>query len=396
MASESKHIPADLLIDLLCRLPVKSLFRCMCVCKTWHHLIRTPSFVKIHLNYQKASSNTNKYILYQDSHLCTLLTDSEQLFGFTKSKLYYTPRSFDMHIRRLFVHGVCDGLICLTVWLSAISDMYLWNPICRKVKKLPNLKISSFGTTSTPPPFICGVGFGYYDDDYKVVVIAHFGNKYVVSVYSLSSNTWNVIRTNFHCKHAGSFRDTKFVGGTTYTMTSRNTIVCFQLCDETIRVFDFPEEFSPAAVTAVDMIRIEAYEETVALLSCDSGYFYMWILRDKSSSTSSWEKKFRVQFQKIGIHKVVGFLNNGKYLVRTLSYPRGLNVKLFWCDLDFPKLTEFRSMEVRESSYHAGIHANCTESLFLLDEDRIDPFVHSEMESFCSSMLLILRQDYSP
>ncbi|KAI8558423.1 hypothetical protein RHMOL_Rhmol04G0092000 [Rhododendron molle] len=44
------HIPNDLLIEILARLPSASLLRFKSVCKPWRSLIRSPSFVTKHLN----------------------------------------------------------------------------------------------------------------------------------------------------------------------------------------------------------------------------------------------------------------------------------------------------------------------------------------------------------
>lgn len=76
-------------------------------------------------------------------------------------------------------------------------------------------------------------------------------------------------------------------------------------CNETIGVIKFPEEFGAIGVT------MEAYGETIAVLGHENNYLSMWILRDKSSSsTSPWEKKFSIQLQEACHHQVVGFLNN--------------------------------------------------------------------------------------
>lgn len=403
-------LPEDIMFEILYRLPVKSLLRFRCVCKTWNKFIITPFFMKNHLACQKTSSN--KYILYEDDNLCMLLTDSDPLFDSNKhSKLYYTPQLFmrDVTCKNcdLRVYGVCNGLLCLSDCSCIGFNIHLWNPICRKTKRLPEPEISIKDEYGLNPIF--GVSFGYYGDDYKVIAIAYVDNTYIVSIYSLSTNSWKIISTSFDLEEDDNEDNdiglfvlaTKFVDGTAYMVTSRRVIVYFELNHETIGAIKFPEEFHAIGIT------MEVYEETIAVLGHANNYLSMWILRDKSfSSTSSWEKKFSVRLQEPGHHQAVGFLNNGKYLIRTFNFAgdSGTETKLILCDLECPKMTEFRSLvEFCSSSrrrlppkyptYHGRIHSSCMESFLLLNEDSVHPFVKTEIESSCSSILLTLQWD---
>lgn len=45
-------LPEELVINILLRLPVKSLLQCKSVCKEWHALISSPSFIKGHFSHE--------------------------------------------------------------------------------------------------------------------------------------------------------------------------------------------------------------------------------------------------------------------------------------------------------------------------------------------------------
>ncbi|WOG98709.1 hypothetical protein DCAR_0418053 [Daucus carota subsp. sativus] len=401
-------LPEDILLEILYRLPVASLIRFRSVCKTWYHIIATPSFAKSHLACQKTSSS-NKYILYNDNHLCTLLTNSDPLFDSTKhSKLYYTPELFGKDVTcdswDLEIQGACHGLLCLSQQCYHIgNDIHLWNPICRKAKKLPQLEISikdKFGFNLR-----AGVIFGYYCDDYKVIVIAYVNSTFIISVYSLSTNSWNTIQTNFYLEEKYNYRfvlATKFVDGTAYMLTCNKLVICYELSNKSIRVIKLPEEFCACGIT------LEAYGETIAVLGQEKSYLTMWILRDKSS-LSPWEKKFNIAVHEVSNYQAVGFLNNGKYLLRTFELEGDSCVtklfdscvtKLFLCDTEIPNITEFRSFTESTSclglppkypTVQGRIDSNFVESLLLLNEDDLHPFSQTEMDSTCSSTLFTLQ-----
>lgn len=53
MASSHHQIPEDVLMEIMIRLPVKSLLRFKCVCKNWYDIIQNRKFTCSHLRFQK-------------------------------------------------------------------------------------------------------------------------------------------------------------------------------------------------------------------------------------------------------------------------------------------------------------------------------------------------------
>ncbi|XP_017225509.1 putative F-box protein At3g52320 [Daucus carota subsp. sativus] len=416
------YLPTHLLIDIFCRLEVRSLVQCTCVSKTWYQVIHSTSLANTHLTYQKTSS-ANKYVLHQDSRSCTLLTNWEPLLDSTNhSKHRYTPELFEKNINifegcQLKIHGFCDGLLCIS--RNGVSDnnlrefnsgyrvgdnLHLWNPICRKAKKLPELRISDEYDWLMRKG---GVSFGHYDHDYKVIVISTIGNIFDVFVYSLSTNSWNIIHTNYHYEdEIVDFcvvpEPTKFVDGIAYMITDTfrygpgpqsivPLAVCFDVRNETIQQFRCPEEF----IKYRTQFAMEAFGESVAVLGCDdgSGFLDMWnLVKDEFSSESRWEKRLVIKLQEVGFSVPVGLLCSGKYLVRTIVFLeyREQVTNFFLYDLESLEVTRYKSPE-DYPDYLCIINSNCEESLLLLDEDSVNPFVHKETESSCSSMVFTLQ-----
>lgn len=64
--------------------------------------------------------------------------------------------------------------------------IYLWNPIIRKVKKLPHG--NGFPTDYCLPSYtLC---FGNHDYDYKVIKVVNSVNMYYIGIYSLNTDSW--------------------------------------------------------------------------------------------------------------------------------------------------------------------------------------------------------------
>ncbi|KAK2966120.1 hypothetical protein RJ640_018373, partial [Escallonia rubra] len=51
------HIPIDTLTDILSWLPVKSLKRFSCVCKSWCSMLENPTFIAQHLKNSALKTN---------------------------------------------------------------------------------------------------------------------------------------------------------------------------------------------------------------------------------------------------------------------------------------------------------------------------------------------------
>ncbi|KAK8664808.1 hypothetical protein V6N13_084581 [Hibiscus sabdariffa] len=158
-------VPEDLALEILLKLPIKSLVRFNCVCKSW-----CSSFLTLHF--------ISKHIIITTLKASILISSSNAVM----------------------VYGPCNGLMCL--YDHGDGKAALWNPSTRKFKILPR------SSAQCPPfpgytSFKC-VGFGYDSktDDYKViqfVTLVYIECVYPpefwsqVELYSLRSDSWKEI-----------------------------------------------------------------------------------------------------------------------------------------------------------------------------------------------------------
>ncbi|KAA8516863.1 hypothetical protein F0562_017319 [Nyssa sinensis] len=186
------ELPADMVTDILSRLPVETLLRFRCVSKPWCALIGSSDFIKFHLK-RSTETNNNLSIIFGDGvGLYTI--DFEWLDEAVKLD---TPLEFMDYV--IQVSGSCNGLLCLS---NIVRDIVLWNPSTRKYKMLPVAPIEfpgGFSILDTRRVIVYGFGHDVVNDEYKVVRMVQY---YVldndsfdseVKVYSLKSNSWQRI-----------------------------------------------------------------------------------------------------------------------------------------------------------------------------------------------------------
>ncbi|XP_058725765.1 F-box/kelch-repeat protein At3g23880-like [Vicia villosa] len=237
-----RSLPDDLFIEILLRLPVRSLLQLKCVCKSWKTLISDSQFAKRHLQMLTVDPS---------------ITNPQFFFGRGDGKILSLPvkpllespseptKAVEFSMEPRFgVLGSCNGLVCLL----DIDEGYviLWNPSTRfKSNKSPSLNLL-FDKWD-----VLGYGFGYdhVNDKYKVLVdVRHHGNigyNENVRLYTFGENSWKNIQNFPSCPTR--FRG-KFVSGTLNWVIvrqdggySRITVLSFDLVKESYTEILLPQ-----------------------------------------------------------------------------------------------------------------------------------------------------------
>ncbi|OMP00161.1 hypothetical protein COLO4_12870 [Corchorus olitorius] len=236
--------PTDLITDILCQLPVKTLLRFKCVSKPWGSLIDDQDFAKLHL-HQSLKTNTNIKLLLDNR---TEIDEKAYSVDFDSFRnLVPLPRPFrgesDKYYSRIF--GSCDGLLAV---YHHESDIALWNPSTRKCNYLPTLSDNLTKDLDLIPRYgyhrnvILGFGYDVTNNDYKVVQMLRHKtrNCFEVMVYSLKANSWRKIKD---CPYdvAYNYNDGAYLNGSLHWVggESGDFIFGLRLGDE--EYFEVPE-----------------------------------------------------------------------------------------------------------------------------------------------------------
>ncbi|KAL3721390.1 hypothetical protein ACJRO7_033821 [Eucalyptus globulus] len=186
-SDDDPKLPHDVAIHILKRLPVRSLLRFRCVCRSWRSTIDDPRFVALHLSHSALDACNWHLVCDPLQDMCSLLPNASLTL----------PSNYD------FV-GSCNGLICVTRSFIIGSDptMYLWNLFTRKHKAIPRPAPENPILRGYAACISLGFGFDAGSNDYKIVRILfcpancrRFGRtKCSAKIYSLKipGEVWSV------------------------------------------------------------------------------------------------------------------------------------------------------------------------------------------------------------
>lgn len=201
--------PSEIITEILVKVAcVKSLGRCMSVCKSWYSLIKDSYFITKHLSHQHKKNSkftpANKRYLF-----CAFASiQPDELYPtfkvpYLEYAIHIDNTSLDEYYKlqlpcqsktRRLVHGICNGLICYSRnnVTGTTTSLYLWNPTVKKLKFLSKF----IHKTYTGVRFAFGLGYDPKSNDYKVLKISYLFDSSVVELYSLKTNSWTLISDN--------------------------------------------------------------------------------------------------------------------------------------------------------------------------------------------------------
>ncbi|KAJ9535392.1 hypothetical protein OSB04_un001493 [Centaurea solstitialis] len=215
MDPSMEALPVELTIDILSRLPVKTIIHCKLVCKKWRSLVLDSSFVNLHLS----KSPLTAFVIHHKPRVCTnanliVLNDRGTLNWVVEKEdkvdhhHLYHDRFLTFDLNSLFLNirntlmlqvGSVNGLICLGQFsLKAnVYDTYICNPVTREYMILPTQSPQTDGLLGV----VYGFGVSSLTGEYKVVRAFQAKKKYGVKhtdqpsvleaeVYTLGTGRW--------------------------------------------------------------------------------------------------------------------------------------------------------------------------------------------------------------
>ncbi|XP_012852423.1 PREDICTED: F-box protein At3g07870-like [Erythranthe guttata] len=318
----SNYLPTDLVLEILVKLPVKSLVRFLTVSKSWRSIITTPAFIASQLSNAK-----NRTLLtYETEHNPLVKFTEVGPFCINSSSKHEFP-----FLSFLIKVGCCDGLVCLSDDVfgdPSGSHIIIWNPSVRNHTVLPK------PTINPNESHIAVLGFGGVANHvYKVVRLVYcminngvvnFGGRPQVEIFSLETWSWRKVKTrvDFTLRAFSGFRRQAFLNGVVHWLsveepadddntTRRNSILAFDIRDEVFSEVNLPDKLASAIKPELRIFVIGGLFGAVNYDGCES--CEVWAMKEYCVK-ESWTKLYNVPLR-FWVEKIVAFSNRGEALL---------------------------------------------------------------------------------
>nr|QCF59417.1 S haplotype-specific F-box protein 25 [Prunus dulcis]QDB64845.1 S haplotype-specific F-box protein 25 [Prunus dulcis] len=366
----------EILIDILVRLPAKSLVRFLCTCKSWSDSIGSSSFVSTHLR-RNVTKHSHVYLLclHHPNFECAVdpndpyIEEEVQWSLFSNetfeqcSKLSHPLGSTEHYV----IYGSSNGLVCISdEILNFDSPIHIWNPSVRKLRTPPI-------STNINIKFSCvALQFGFHPgvNDYKAVRMMRTNKgALAVEVYSLKTDCWKMIEAiPPWLKCTWQHHDRTFFNGVAYHIIEKGPIFSIMSFDSGSE--EFEEFIAPDAICSPYEACIDVYKEQICLLfefyDCEEegmDKIDFWVLQEKR-----WKQLCPFSYPLGYCYRITGISIDNELLMGRRDFAKG-GAELYICNYESKQVLEtgikLGSMKYGEIEFFFSL--SYIESLVLLN-----------------------------
>ncbi|XP_057465245.1 F-box protein At5g49610-like [Actinidia eriantha] len=287
----------DIPMDVLSRLPVKTLLGLKCVSKDWHRLISERSFITHQL---KRAEPVSGFFFQERFQWCD---DDIKTISYIPVKMEGTEVQssvFNFLPESVVLSAVSNGLICCrSCFPSPRPVIYVCNPL--------NKEWVTFPWSAPDKRSSLGLAFDPFKNpidkstDFKVVTVHQTASDMEVEdedkdsyltfdIYSSKTRTWHRSREKCHCHHSLFKNKGIFVGGALYWLTDGDQIL----------MFDVQNELSWLVTVPIPLVQFDSIPEMcigesegkLHYVLISEGGLHVWVLEDYLDFT--WELKYSI------------------------------------------------------------------------------------------------------
>ncbi|XP_026408990.1 putative F-box protein At1g55070 [Papaver somniferum] len=232
-----EKLPADIILDILCRLPYETMINCKLVCKPRRDI---SSNIKVGLLFQIGREPALKFCFGGEEY------DDIDMHGHYSYKTLVeidNHRSIEIEEPLTEMVVSCNGMVCFSVKGKsslARDPIYICNPITEEYVYLPPFNNYEIYNGKLIGCVICRFGYYQSTDEYKVVrIYIRDGSRREVEVYTLGSgHGW---RPKGKTGHVFDIKPGVCANGALHWIEySTKKIVAFKFADEEFQLIPPP------------------------------------------------------------------------------------------------------------------------------------------------------------
>lgn len=270
--------PDEVTLQILARLPVKSLFRSKIVCKLWYRLSSDKYFVQL---YNEVSIK-NPMVLIEVSEA----SESKSSLICVDNLRGVSEFSLDFLKDRVKVRASCNGLLCC----SSIPDKgvyYVCNPMTREFKLLPKTRerpVTRFYPDGEAT--LVGLACDLSNQKFNVVLAGchrSFGHRpdgtFICFIFDSESNKWRkfVSFQDDHFTHMNK-NQVVFVNGALHWLTANcSCILVLDLDCDVWKKMPLPDEVSYGSGNRVYLLESDG---CLSVIQISDAWMNIWVLED--------------------------------------------------------------------------------------------------------------------
>ncbi|KAL0863061.1 hypothetical protein Bca101_042179 [Brassica carinata] len=224
-------IPLELTVDILLRLPAKSIGRFRCVSKLWSTTTTTPSFVKsfsvrssAHPSLLYCMNGEEKRVFYSLPHHHHPHPCAEKYLLKEETGLPLRIQTDEKDVPQS-IHGLIP--------FGNSESVIIWNPTLKQHVTLPKPKVSK--------PFISLLGYDPIGDEYKVLCMSLWNKGENPQIFTLGPReSWRMLIQD-RPSHVKFYKVIwRCINGVVYYLAASDTIVSFDVSREVREVWSNP------------------------------------------------------------------------------------------------------------------------------------------------------------
>ncbi|KAK9291829.1 hypothetical protein L1049_019779 [Liquidambar formosana] len=315
------RLPSHVIGDIFCKLPIKTLIYCRCVCKAWRLLLLDPNFAQLHF----ATASSCVLLRFTNPPFRGLgLYDFEDAESGDSAAIVFT-KQHNIPKLEIELSSSFNGLLCFRD-LGCIEPLYVSNPITGEYMTIPTVGKNSMGYR-----FVYGFGISPNSSQCKVIRISTarpYGEKWEAMVYALGAGAWRSIGDvpyQFFNQPFGAclngalhWRASSFSGAS-------ELICCFDLENEEFRLLPLPPCYHERRFCSIKLgvlggcLYMSGFDPT-----CSYPDVEIWVMKEYGVE-ESWTKEIFIKHPKekwweMYYLKLIKVLKNGEILLLCNSY----------------------------------------------------------------------------
>jgi F-box interacting protein len=312
-------LPSCLIMDILSRLPIKTILNCRCVCKTWLHYISDSFFAKLHLERSPTSLLVKTISNNPESRSVQLVQITGKPVGLrfrVVEEMKFVQEINLPYNNDFLIQNSCNGLLCIsqTFQDGSHDDIYLCNPILGEYISIP---LAAGQGTRHKSSF--SLGYSAITKEYKVLHTFYSkkgpDSQPEAEIYTIGTGKWRGIYKAL--RSLDIFMFDSFVCGSIHWVfrdedTSVNGIGSFNFENEQFSQLSLPPRYDEGVVT------LTVFEGCLGVSFFNTSsdpQFEIWVMKEYGNR-QSWTKQFTGTNLAFGnLYVPLIFLNSGLILM---------------------------------------------------------------------------------